>query len=80
MTELKFLDLHGDRLAYRDEGGGDEVLLLIHGMAGSSETWRAVIPTKRESRASVAAVSSKPLVFGKKWLAICSGSPYRSET
>ena len=36
MNELKFLELHGDRVAYRDEGDG-EVLLLIHGMAGSSE-------------------------------------------
>jgi pimeloyl-ACP methyl ester carboxylesterase len=43
MNELKFLDLHGDRLAYRDNGDG-EVLLLIHGMAGSSDTWRSVIP------------------------------------
>jgi pimeloyl-ACP methyl ester carboxylesterase len=44
MGELKFLELHGDRIAYRDVGDGDEALLLIHGMAGSSETWRAVIP------------------------------------
>ncbi|MGE2722143.1 alpha/beta fold hydrolase [Mycolicibacterium celeriflavum] len=44
MTEMKYLTLHGDRVAYRDVGGGDDVLLLIHGMAGSSETWRAVIP------------------------------------
>ncbi|MGX9791794.1 alpha/beta fold hydrolase [Mycobacterium sp. MMS18-G62] len=43
MSELKYLDLHGDRVAYRDVGSG-ETLLLIHGMAGSSETWRAVIP------------------------------------
>lgn len=43
MTELKFLELHGDRIAYRDQGSG-EALLLIHGMAGSSETWRAVLP------------------------------------
>jgi pimeloyl-ACP methyl ester carboxylesterase len=40
---LKFLELHGDRVAYRDAGQG-EVLLLIHGMAGSSATWRAVLP------------------------------------
>jgi pimeloyl-ACP methyl ester carboxylesterase len=39
----KTLELHGDRVAYRDEGDG-EVLLLIHGMAGSSDTWRSVIP------------------------------------
>ncbi|ETB24849.1 alpha/beta fold hydrolase [Mycobacterium avium] len=43
MSELKFLELHGDRVAFRDQGKG-EVLLLIHGMAGSSETWRSVIP------------------------------------
>jgi len=44
MSELKYLELHGNRVAYQDAGSGDEVLLLIHGMAGSSETWRAVIP------------------------------------
>jgi pimeloyl-ACP methyl ester carboxylesterase len=43
MGELKYLDLHGDRVAYRDAGSG-ETLLLIHGMAGSSDTWRAMIP------------------------------------
>ncbi|MBV9088364.1 MAG: alpha/beta fold hydrolase [Mycobacteriaceae bacterium] len=43
MIEPKFLELHGDRVAYRDCGAG-EVLLLIHGMAGSSVTWRAVMP------------------------------------
>jgi pimeloyl-ACP methyl ester carboxylesterase len=43
MSEMKFLELHGDRIAYRDVGSG-EALLLIHGMAGSSETWRGVIP------------------------------------
>jgi pimeloyl-ACP methyl ester carboxylesterase len=42
-VELKYLDLHGDRVAYRDSGSG-ETVLLIHGMAGSSDTWRAVIP------------------------------------
>jgi pimeloyl-ACP methyl ester carboxylesterase len=43
MGDLKFVELHGDRVAYRDQGSG-EALLLIHGMAGSSETWRAVMP------------------------------------
>ena len=42
--DVKFLDLNGDRVAYRDAGSGDEVLLLIHGMAGSSEAWRDLIP------------------------------------
>src|SRR6201986_5204063 len=40
---MSYLDLHGERVAYRDAGSG-ETLLLIHGMAGSSATWRAVIP------------------------------------
>lgn len=44
MTDLKYLDLHGDRVAYRDVGRGEETLLLLHGMAGSSDTWRAVLP------------------------------------
>jgi pimeloyl-ACP methyl ester carboxylesterase len=40
---MNYLDLHGDRVAFLDAGAG-EALLLIHGMAGSSTTWRAVIP------------------------------------
>jgi pimeloyl-ACP methyl ester carboxylesterase len=43
MNELTYLELHGDRIAYRDTGQG-EALLLIHGMAGSSATWDDVIP------------------------------------
>ncbi len=43
MDDVKFLELHGERVAYRDAGHGD-ALLLIHGMAGSSATWRAILP------------------------------------
>lgn len=43
MSELTYLELHGDRIAYRDAGDGP-ALLLIHGMAGSSDTWREIIP------------------------------------
>src|SRR6202034_1867997 len=43
MSELNYLELHGDRIAYRDAGAG-HALLLIHGMAGSSATWRAIVP------------------------------------
>ena len=43
MTETMYLDVNGDRIAYRDEGAG-EILLLVHGMAGSSQTWRELIP------------------------------------
>jgi pimeloyl-ACP methyl ester carboxylesterase len=43
MSELTYLELHGDRIAYREAGRGP-ALLLIHGMAGSSATWQAIIP------------------------------------
>lgn len=44
MIEPKFIEIHGMRQAVVDEGDGDEVLLLIHGMAGSAQTWRSVLP------------------------------------
>jgi pimeloyl-ACP methyl ester carboxylesterase len=43
MTKLRTMTLHGNRVAYRDEGAG-EPLLLIHGMGASSGAWRGVIP------------------------------------
>jgi pimeloyl-ACP methyl ester carboxylesterase len=50
MGDLKYLDLHGERVAYLDEGRG-EVILLLHGMAGSSQTWRSVMrPLSRKYR------------------------------
>lgn len=50
MTGLRHLDLHGERVAYIDEGQG-EVLMLLHGMAGSSASWRSVIrPLSRQFR------------------------------
>lgn len=48
MAEVKFVNIHGDRIAVRDEGEG-EAVLLIHGMAGSSQTWRAVLPQLAKS-------------------------------
>ena len=50
MIELKYLDLHGERIAYLDEGSG-EAIVLLHGLAGSSETWRSLIgPLSRKYR------------------------------
>ena len=43
MTELTYLELNGDRVAYQDVGHGSAIL-LIHGMGGSSQTWREVLP------------------------------------
>jgi pimeloyl-ACP methyl ester carboxylesterase len=50
MAEMKYLDIHGERVAYLDEGSG-EAILLVHGIAGSSQTWRSVIgPLSRKYR------------------------------
>lgn len=49
-SSVSYLDLHGERVAYLDEGQG-EVILLLHGIAGSSQTWRSVIgPLSRTYR------------------------------
>ncbi|MFN7242021.1 MAG: alpha/beta fold hydrolase, partial [Dietzia cercidiphylli] len=50
-TEIQRTRLHGRELAYREAGAGEgkPTLLLIHGMAGSSVTWRELIP-RLESR------------------------------
>lgn len=45
MTSPSSLTIHGHDVAYRLAGDGDEAILLIHGMAGSSDTWRHVMPT-----------------------------------
>lgn len=41
--EVRRTNLHGNELAYRMAGDGP-TLLLVHGLAGSSRTWRAVMP------------------------------------
>jgi len=47
MSEMHQITLHGHQVAYRDQGRGDTIL-LVHGMAGSSRTWREVIPSLAE--------------------------------
>ena len=42
--ELKHVTIHGHEVGYRMEGEGP-VILLIHGIAGSSQAWREVMPT-----------------------------------
>ncbi|WP_193044730.1 alpha/beta fold hydrolase [Mycolicibacterium baixiangningiae] len=48
MSDVEYVELHGERVAYRDAGSG-EVILLIHGMAGSSDTWNAILPLLAEN-------------------------------
>jgi pimeloyl-ACP methyl ester carboxylesterase len=43
-AERRRLIIHGHEIAYRTAGSGP-VLLLVHGMAGSADTWRYVMPT-----------------------------------
>ena len=38
------INIDGDRVVYRTAGKGPVLLLLVHGLAGSSVTWRHVMP------------------------------------
>ena len=51
--DVKEITIHGRTLAYRG-GGTGPVVVLIHGMAGSSQTWDAVIPHLMEHATVVA--------------------------
>ena len=57
-VEKRAVQLHGHRVVYRiggdDRAGKRPVLLLIHGMAGSSATWREVMPALTEKYTVVA--------------------------
>ncbi len=44
---LQHVTIHGHSVGFRRDGAG-EPILLIHGLAGSSRTWDAVIPTLTE--------------------------------
>ena len=43
MPEVRRLAIHGHSVAFRTAGEGP-VLVLVHGMAGSAETWRHIVP------------------------------------
>jgi len=45
--DLEHVTIHGHDIAYR-MGGAGPVIMLIHGMAGSSQTWRHVMPALSE--------------------------------
>ncbi len=47
LMEPRAITLNGERVVYRIAGVGP-VLMLVHGMAGSSETWRHVMPALAE--------------------------------
>jgi len=45
--EVRYIEIHGHRVAYR-VGGSGPVIVLIHGMARDSATWRLVMPALAE--------------------------------
>lgn len=48
-SPLQHVTIHGHDVSYRRSGSGNaETVLLIHGLAGSSKTWDAVIPAIAE--------------------------------
>src|SRR6059036_1184496 len=52
--ETRETTLHGNRVSYRTAGDGPEVIVLVHGITGSSETWAEVIPALGEEFTVVA--------------------------
>jgi pimeloyl-ACP methyl ester carboxylesterase len=49
VAPISYRTLHGHDVAYREAGDADApVVVLIHGMAGSSTTWRASMPALAE--------------------------------
>jgi pimeloyl-ACP methyl ester carboxylesterase len=50
---VQYVSIHGHDVAYRTAGDGP-ALLLVHGMAGSSSTWRSVMPALAEHATVIA--------------------------
>src|SRR3954452_9004610 len=41
--DIQFVKIHGHDVAYRTAGHGPEVVVFVHGIAGSSSTWAKVM-------------------------------------
>jgi pimeloyl-ACP methyl ester carboxylesterase len=52
--DTREITLHGHRVSYRTAGDGPEVVVLIHGITGSADTWEEVIPALAEEFTVVA--------------------------
>src|SRR5436190_1468383 len=46
--DTREITLHGHHVSYRTAGDGPEVVVLIHGITGSADTWAEVIPALAE--------------------------------
>lgn len=53
MPAVEELELHGHRVVYRRAGAGP-VVVLVHGIAGTSATWEAVLPRLAETHLVIA--------------------------
>jgi pimeloyl-ACP methyl ester carboxylesterase len=54
VTFTRTLSLHGQETCYRGSGDGDGVVVLLHGIAGTSATWDAVLPHLGEHHTVIA--------------------------
>jgi pimeloyl-ACP methyl ester carboxylesterase len=52
--QVSELSLHGERVTYRACGDEGPLIVLLHGITGSSETWEPVIPLLAESARVIA--------------------------
>ena len=52
--DTREITLHGHNVSYRTAGDGPEVVVLIHGITGSADTWEEVIPPLAEEFTVVA--------------------------
>jgi pimeloyl-ACP methyl ester carboxylesterase len=43
-ADSRFIDVHGLRMHYKVQGQGEPALVLLHGFAASTFSWRAVMP------------------------------------
>src|SRR2546430_8380475 len=52
--DTREITLHGHHVSYRAAGDGPEVVVLIHGITGSADTWAEAIPALAEEFTVVA--------------------------
>lgn len=71
----RFIDVAGCRVHLVEEGSGDDVVLLVHGTAGSTLDWETSVLPAFAARRRVVAVDLFGMGFSER-----VGSPYRFET
>lgn len=54
VSDPSIVSLHHHAVAYRMAGDGGDTILFVHGMAGSSDTWRHVMPAMARDHVVIA--------------------------